>query len=81
LLLHKGFKALTPRIHVLTFGRVMDPTAFHCSTKHGRPEPQTGGSRRTWRRADKALAMALLCGIIWFVLIPSTVSRHSWNLI
>lgn len=76
---HKGFKALDTAHHVLTSGRVIDPTAVHVVQSTDVPNPNwlVPGAHGA---GQKSFGDALLRDHL-FVLIPSTVSRHSWNLI
>ena len=76
---HKGFKALDTAHHVLTSGRVIDPTTVHMVQAADVPNPNwlVPGAHGA---GQKGFGDALLRDHL-FVLIPSTVSRHSWNLI
>ena len=76
---HKGFRALDTAHHVLTSGRVIDPNKVHVLDADDVPNanwlvpcPHGPGQRAF---GDRLLREHL------FILIPSTVSRHSWNLI
>jgi RES domain-containing protein len=76
---HKGFKVLDTTPHVLTSARVSDASLIHVLRPEKVPNPN-------WLvpsahgPGQQAFGDALLRGHR-FVLIPSTVSRHSWNLI
>ena len=76
---HKGFKALDTIPHVLTAVTITDPSSVHVV--------QPGSvSNPNWLRpgipsaGQQAFGDALLAGHK-FILIPSAVSTHSWNLI
>ena len=76
---HKGFRALDTQPHVLTSGLVTDPGQIHIV------EP-TDVPNRNWlvpctpNRNQQDYGDRLL-EKFRFVLIPSAVSPHSWNLI
>ncbi len=76
---HKGFKALDTVPHVLTAMVVTKPSAIHVVRPAGVPNPN-------WLRpgmpgaGQQAFGDDLL-GKHQFVLLPSTVSAHSWNLL
>lgn len=76
---HKGFKALDTVPHVLTALTVKDPAAVHVVTAADVPNPN-------WLRpgipsvGQQQFGDAMLSGHK-FVLIPSAVSSHSWNLL
>lgn len=76
---HKGFAALDTVAHVLTAAAVLDPSATHIVQPEDVPN-------RNWLRpgipgaGQQAFGDALLARHP-FVLIPSAVSSHSWNLI
>lgn len=76
---HKGFKVLDTSHHVLTSARVIDMSAVH--VVHAEDIPNANwlvpGSHGPGQQAfgDQLLQDHL------FSLVPSTVSRHSWNLI
>ncbi|MBG6159432.1 RES domain-containing protein [Labrenzia sp. EL_159] len=76
---HKGFKALDTAPHVLTSGRVLDLTTVHVVYPEDVPNPNwlVPGNHGPGQKAygDQLLRDHL------FSLVPSTVSRHSWNLI
>ena len=76
---HKGFKALDTVPHVLTSVMISDPSSVHVVHPADVPNPN-------WLRpgipgaGQQAFGNALLARHK-FVLIPSAVSTHSWNLI
>lgn len=76
---HKGFRVLDTQPHVLTCGRIVDPGMIHVVLPQDIPNPH-------WlvpctpNRNQQAFGDALLARHR-FILIPSAVSRHSWNLI
>lgn len=76
---HKGFKALDTVPHVLTWARITDPNFAHVVTAADVPNPN-------WLRpgtpsaGQQAFGDSLLKAHT-FVLIPSVVSAHSWNVI
>ncbi len=76
---HKGFKALDTVAHVLTAMVVTDPLAIHVVDPAAVPNPN-------WLRpgmpgaGQQAFGDDLL-GKYQFVLLPSAVSPHSWNLL
>ncbi|EDQ03525.1 hypothetical protein OIHEL45_20091 [Sulfitobacter indolifex HEL-45] len=75
---HKGFKALDTAPHTLTSARVIDLNDVHVLDVSDIPNsnwlvPGAHGP------GQKSFGDELLKDHI-FVLIPSTVSRHSWNL-
>lgn len=76
---HKGFKALDTVAHVLTSVTIADPSSVHVVHPMDVPNPD-------WLRpgipcaGQQAFGGALLARHE-FVLIPSAVSTHSWNLI
>ena len=76
---HKGFKALDTVPHVLTSARVTDLSSVHVVQPDDVPNPNwlVPGSHGPGQQAfgDKLLREHL------FLLVPSAVSRHSWNLI
>jgi RES domain-containing protein len=76
---HKGFKALDTVPHVLTSATITDPSRVHIVSPADIPNPNwlrsgipSGGQR------DFGDALLDRHG---FILIPSAVSTHSWNLI
>lgn len=76
---HKGFKALDTTAHVLTSVAVADSSDVHVVDPGSVPNPNwlvpgmPGGGQQAF---GDGLLMAHP-----FIVIPSTVSRHSWNLI
>lgn len=76
---HKGFKALDTVPHVLTWATIKDPNLVHVVTATDVPNPN-------WLRpgtpsaGQQAFGNDLLKAHA-FVLIPSVVSAHSWNVI
>jgi RES domain-containing protein len=76
---HKGFRTLDTVPHVLTSARIMDAGLVHIVTAADQPNPN-------WTRpgvpgaGQMAFGDALL-KMHAFVLIPSVVSTHSWNVI
>ena len=76
---HKGFAVLDTQAHILTSARILDPSAVHVVQPQDVPNPNwlTPG---TPNRNQQAFGAALLARHR-FILIPSAVSRHSWNLI
>lgn len=74
---HTGFAVLDTVPHVLTSGRIVDPSAVHVVAPSEVPNPK-------WLRpgalsaGQQAFGDALLRTHA-FVLIPSVVSTHSWN--
>lgn len=76
---HKGFRVLDTMAHYLTSARVIDPDDIHVVRPNDIPNPHwlvpTPHSMGQQRYGDALLKTHL------FVLIPSAVSRHSWNLI
>jgi RES domain-containing protein len=76
---HKGFKALDTVPHVLTAVTITEPSSVHVVESAAVPNPN-------WLRpgipsaGQQAFGDALLIRHK-FVLIPSAVSTHSWNLI
>jgi RES domain-containing protein len=76
---HTGFKALDTVPHVLTAVRVTDPSRVHIVQPAEVPNPN-------WLRpgirgaGQQAFGDALLQDY-GFVLMPSVISSHSWNLV
>ncbi|MHA7775026.1 RES family NAD+ phosphorylase [Roseibium sp. M-1] len=76
---HKGFKVLDTAPHVLTSARVIDISKVHVVYPDDLPNPNWlapgshGPGQQTY--GDQLLKDHV------FSLVPSTVSRHSWNLI
>jgi len=76
---HKGFKVLDTQAHTLTTGRIRNPDTITVIEPKDVPNPNwltpcTPNSNQQ-EFGDRLLANNL------FVLIPSAVSKHSWNLI
>jgi RES domain-containing protein len=76
---HKGFAALDCVPHTLTAARVLDPSRIHRVRPQDIPNPNwlIPG---TPSRSQQAFGASFLTQHP-FVLIPSSVSRHSWNLL
>ncbi len=76
---HKGFRVLDTQPHILTSGLVPDPRMVHVVHPEHVPNPHwlvpATPNRNQQEFGDALLAKHR------FVLIPSAVSRHSWNLI
>lgn len=76
---HKGFRVLDIEPHILTSGHIIDPKAVHIVQPSDVPNPNwlTPGipNKNQQDFGDELLSKHR------FVLIPSAVSRHSWNLI
>jgi RES domain-containing protein len=76
---HKGFTALDTVPHILTAATIVDPAGVHVVEPTAIPNPN-------WLRpgipggGQQAVGDALLARHK-FILIPSAVSTHSWNLI
>lgn len=76
---HKGFRALDTVPHVLTSARIARPDAVHVVRPADIPNPN-------WLHpgmpsaGQQAFGEALLAAHR-FILLPSVVSSHSWNLI
>ena len=76
---HKGFEALDTTANVLTSITIDDAAGVHVVRPDDVPNPSwlvpglAGGGQRAY--GDKLLARHK------FVLLPSVVSRHSWNLV
>jgi RES domain-containing protein len=76
---HKGFSALDSIPHVLTEAIVLDPIEIHVVMSADVPNPawlSPAASSKTQREFGRSLL-----DVHAFILIPSTVSRESWNLI
>ena len=76
---HKGFTVLDTMPHYLTSARIIDPSLIHVVQPDAVPNPHwlvpaTPGDNQ--QRFGNGLLQEHV-----FVLIPSAVSRHSWNLI
>jgi len=76
---HKGFKVLDTQPHILTSARVADPALVHIVMPGDVPNPNwlnpCAANSNQQRFDDDLLAQ------FRYVLIPSTVSKFSWNLI
>nr|WP_249218959.1 RES domain-containing protein [Loktanella sp. SALINAS62] len=76
---HKGFKVLDTTAHILTSARIIDPAIINVVQPDDVPNPNwlVPGSHGPGQQGfgDQLLTDHL------FSLLPSTVSRHSWNLI
>lgn len=76
---HKGLKVLDTQPHILTHGRIIDPTLIYVVQPEDVPNPHWITPCRPNRNqqlfGDDLLARHR------FILLPSAVSRHSWNLI
>lgn len=76
---HKGFHALDTVPHTLTAATILDPAAVHVVNPSAVPNPN-------WLHpaipgaGQQAFGDALLAAY-QFVLLPSVVSAHSWNLV
>lgn len=76
---HKDFDALDSKPHCLTQARVLDPSGVHVV------QPETIANPNwlvpgTPSRSQQQFGADLLSKHA-FVLVPSSVSRHSWNLL
>nr|WP_272911681.1 RES domain-containing protein [Loktanella sp. M215] len=76
---HKGFKVLDTTVHILTSARITDMDNIYVVQPTDVPNPNwlVPGSHGPGQQSygDQLLNAHL------FSLLPSTVSRHSWNLI
>lgn len=76
---HKGFEALDRAPHYLTSARIADVSRIHVVGPGAIPNPNwltPASPGKNQQKHGDALLRAHGC-----ILIPSTVSRHSWNLI
>ena len=76
---HKGFQVLDMAPHYLTSARIIDPGRIHVVQPQDIPNPNwltPATPSRNQQRHGTELLRAHGC-----ILIPSAVSRHSWNLI
>jgi RES domain-containing protein len=76
---HKGFRLLDSQPHVLTRCVITNPAAIHIVQPEDIPNPNwltPGVPGAGQQQFGDALLLAHP-----FVLVPSSVSRHSWNLI
>lgn len=74
---HKGFRVLDTVPHVLTYARIPDPHNAYIGRTFPNPNWLVPG---TPSAGQQAFGDALLKEHV-FVILPSTVSSHSWNLI
>jgi RES domain-containing protein len=76
---HKGFRVLDAMPHYVTTGRVLDMADVHIVAPDDVPNPNwlipSTPSQNQQNFGDNLLKQHI------FTLIPSAVSRHSWNLI
>lgn len=75
---HKGFKALDTVLHVLTALTVLDPATVH--VVHPEAIPNANWLRPGIPGAGQQEFGSLLLARHPFILLPSVVSTHSWNL-
>lgn len=76
---HKGFKVLDMAPHYLTSARVVDAARLHVVEPDAVPNPNwltPASPSENQQRYGNDLLRTHAC-----ILIPSAVSRHSWNLI
>ena len=76
---HKSFRVLDTQPHILTSGQIIDPATVHVVRPDDVPNPNWLAPC-TPNRNQQAFGDQLLARHR-FILIPSAVSRHSWNLI
>ena len=76
---HKGFRALDTEPHILTRATILEPSQVRVVTPDEIPNPNwlTPAAPTAGQQAFGAVLLATSV----FVLLPSVVSRHSWNLI
>lgn len=79
LAVHKGFHALDAHPHFLTSARVVEPSKIHVVYPDDIPNPNWI-TPTTPSRNQQVFGDGLLARTGMFV-IPSAVSRHSWNLV
>ncbi len=76
---HKGFPVLDTQPHILTSGRIIEARKIHVVEPNDVPNPNwlnpCTPNKNQQQYGDRLL------GDHRFILIPSAVSRHSWNLI
>lgn len=76
---HKGFRVLDTQAHILTSGHIIDPGKIHIVEPKDVPNPNwlvpCTPNKNQQAHGDQLLANHR------FILIPSAVSQHSWNLI
>ena len=77
--MHKGFKALDTVPHVLTAAIVADPASVHIV----RPAdvPNANWLRPGYPSAGQQAFGDSLLSAYRFVVVPSAISTHSWNLL
>lgn len=76
---HTGFNALDEQRHVVTSARVLDPADVHIVQPDTVPNPHwlnPGSLSAAQQRFGDELTARHR-----FVLVPSTISQHSWNVI
>lgn len=76
---HKGFRALDTVPHVLTAFEIVDPAGIHVVQHADVPNPNW-----LWPGIPSAGQQQFGAGLLSghaFVVVPSVVSRHSWNLV
>ena len=76
---HKGFEVLDRAPHYLTSARIVDPARIHVVMPEDIPNPNWLTPASPGRNQQSHGAGLL--GAHGCILIPSAVSRHSWNLI
>ena len=76
---HKGFRVLDTQAHILTSARITDAALVHVVGPDAVPNPNWLAPAAP-NRNQQDFGNGLLARHR-FVLIPSAVSRHSWNLI
>lgn len=76
---HKGFRALDTVPHAITAMSIVDPSLVHIVEPGQVPNP--GWLSTGVPSAGQQAFGADLLGRHLFVLIPSVVSKHSWNMI
>lgn len=76
---HKGFHVLDTQPHVLTSAHIIDPKEIHVVVPNAIPNPNwlrpCTPNKNQQQYGDQLLSNHR------FILIPSAVSPHSWNLI
>lgn len=76
---HKGFEVLDRAAHYLTSARIIDVSRIHVVKPDDIPNPNwlvPAAPAKNQQKHGNALLRKHAC-----ILIPSAVSRHSWNLI
>ena len=76
---HKGFAVLDTQPHVLTSGHIIDAGKIYVVEPNDVPNPNWLNPCTPYNNQQKYGDKLLLDHR--FILIPSAVSRHSWNLI